>query len=224
MKLHASDDMGRSVLAGDGDLLPSDYDGVKSSGRAKRDREMRAKKHDAYLRAMPWNDQKLSRKVTTHYKDLAPCAAAMLRTARAGIKDTDRLEHTSHMGGLNTQRSSRRDDVRMAADRADMHVHAGMVSARMEVVRGTPVSVRLESNRTTGFSWKVVSSTAASLGRVQGSYMAPSVGMMGAGGTEAFHFSTRGLRRGEHTVHMAYRRPWDPEDVARTFTLVLNVL
>lgn len=69
---------------------------------------------------------------------------------------------------------------------------------------------RLPSNRSTGYSWSVVTSESSLLGQVgEVGYELPksAKGLVGAGGTEVWKF--RALGTGSLTITFAYARPWE---------------
>lgn len=84
-------------------------------------------------------------------------------------------------------------------------------------------SVELDSNPTTGYSWKwtnrrVVGAVVDTIGF---KYQARNPVLIGSGGKEIWTF--KGLRRGVDTVRMVYRRPWDRNQPIRIRTLVVKV-
>ena len=69
---------------------------------------------------------------------------------------------------------------------------------------------RLPSNRSTGYSWSVATSTRCLLGQVgETGYELPksAKGLVGAGGTQVWKFRALGV--GSLTITFAYARPWE---------------
>ncbi len=80
----------------------------------------------------------------------------------------------------------------------------------IEAVEGQELSVRLSSNRTTGFGW-VVADPGPLRQRGESTYEAPqaSPGVVGAGGNETFTFKADAV--GSGTLKLEYRRPWEKD-------------
>ena len=69
---------------------------------------------------------------------------------------------------------------------------------------------RLPSNKSTGYSWSVVTSKSSLLSQVgEAGYELPksAKGLVGVGGTEVWKF--RALGAGSLTITFAYARPWE---------------
>jgi len=83
--------------------------------------------------------------------------------------------------------------------------------------------VRLPSNPSTGYSWRVQSVDASVLkSGGKPAYQAPANQMPGAGGTEVFSFQA--ARAGEADLILNYARSWETnQPVARTFALKVEV-
>lgn len=100
------------------------------------------------------------------------------------------------------------------------------------VKKGKPFTVSLSSNATTGFKWKIVSTTRT-LGYPspkEGEHIQPAGNRpTGALGRQVFKWSTTSplLRAGGtgHTVKLEYRRPFDGdnEPAAKTFTFKIKI-
>jgi inhibitor of cysteine peptidase len=88
------------------------------------------------------------------------------------------------------------------------------------VVRGT-VTVTLDSNTTTGYSWELTDiSDSAVLQKIDSKYEAPNSGLIGAEGKEVWTF--KALKDGKATITMSYGQPWaGGQKSARTFTLTV---
>ena len=95
-------------------------------------------------------------------------------------------------------------------------------SSQKEILRGQTLVVTLASNPTTGHSWQVAEADKAVLRQVGDAEFKSSASsnppLVGAGGTETFHFETIGA--GTTTLKMIYRRSWE-KDVPpiKTFTV-----
>jgi inhibitor of cysteine peptidase len=84
------------------------------------------------------------------------------------------------------------------------------------------LTVTLESNETTGFSWDVVTEPDEAVLRVTShEYVAPEDGLVGQGGVDLWTFT--GVSPGSTSFQLAYCRPFDREDVQDTFELEVNV-
>ena len=89
--------------------------------------------------------------------------------------------------------------------------------------RGDFLVVRLRSNPSTGYTWRVRSVTRPVLTLAGRSYVPPQDGLLGAPGTAIFRF--RAAAFGRKVLRLAYARPWDAGTrPARTFTLRLSVV
>lgn len=71
---------------------------------------------------------------------------------------------------------------------------------------GTPFSLSLPENPTTGYSWYLSHSAGITL--LGDEYIAPSTQLIGAGGTHMWTFV--GEKRGDQRIYAEYRRPWVP--------------
>ena len=95
---------------------------------------------------------------------------------------------------------------------------------RVDLEVGQVLTVSLESNPTTGYSWQVADSDDAvlqQLGEVEFK-QAGEEGLVGAGGIETFRFEA--VRAGKTSLALEYLRPWEegisPE---KTFTIQVVV-
>jgi len=94
----------------------------------------------------------------------------------------------------------------------------------VEVAAGGSVTLILESNPTTGFSWSEEAqiSNPSVLEQVDHEYVAPDSGMLGASGQEIWKF--KALKEGTSTVYLEYSRPWEGGEKAElTYTLTVTV-
>jgi inhibitor of cysteine peptidase len=83
--------------------------------------------------------------------------------------------------------------------------------------------VRLPSNPSTGYRWKIRSGTEKVLSSVRRTYVPPrDTAPLGAPGTAIFRL--RAAARGKTTLRIVYARPWESGvSPARTFTLRVRV-
>lgn len=90
--------------------------------------------------------------------------------------------------------------------------------------QGRILSVILESNPTTGYSWQVLqidNKILAQDGDPEYTQAAGSEGLVGAGGTQTYHF--KAASTGKVTLVLGYMRPWEDVPPTQTFTLTVNV-
>ena len=89
---------------------------------------------------------------------------------------------------------------------------------------GQVVTVTLESNPTTGYSWQVMEIDNAILvqeGDPEYKQASGTSGLVGAGGTETFRFKAVGT--GETTLSLGYARPWESVPPIQSFTIQVSV-
>jgi inhibitor of cysteine peptidase len=94
---------------------------------------------------------------------------------------------------------------------------------QITVKPGDVVTLTLVSNPTTGYSWQVMEIDSAVLvqdGEPEYKQSPGSEGLVGAGGTETFHFKAVG--NGKTTLNLGYMRPW--ESVPPTETFIIQVV
>jgi len=83
---------------------------------------------------------------------------------------------------------------------------------------GDTLTIELEGNPTTGFSWEVDSVDEAVLEPVgEGEYSASETGLVGSGGVFAFTF--KAARKGQTQLRLVYHRSWEGVAPADTFEL-----
>jgi copper homeostasis protein (lipoprotein) len=92
----------------------------------------------------------------------------------------------------------------------------------IEVGRGERVIVRLPSNRSTGYSWALLTSGSDALTRLASEYtqVVLSDGKPGAEGVESWYFQAKGS--GQQELRFEYRRPWErnvPATKATNYTI-----
>ena len=89
---------------------------------------------------------------------------------------------------------------------------------------GEILTLTLESNPTTGYSWQVMELDSAVLTQVSDPEYKQSSGaegLVGAGGTETFRFKAVGSS--ETTLELGYTRPWESVPPVETFTIQVDV-
>jgi predicted secreted protein len=99
--------------------------------------------------------------------------------------------------------------------------HAGKT---IEVTAGTPFSIKLSGNPTTGYEWKVVT-VDRSLGWPAQTHT-PDSTAVGAGGTTLFTWKTTspiGSLAGDHPIKIEYRRGGDPKP-ARELEFTIRII
>ncbi len=93
----------------------------------------------------------------------------------------------------------------------------------VEITVGGTLTVTLESNATTGYSWalKQIGDTSV-LQKTGNKYEAPTSRLIGAGGKEVWTF--KALKTGMTTLSMEYSQAWaGGQKGARTFNLTVTV-
>ena len=91
---------------------------------------------------------------------------------------------------------------------------------QISIKPGDVVTVTLESNPTTGYSWQVMEIDNAILiqdGDSEYKQSSGSDGLVGAGGTETFHF--RAVGNGNASLELGYMRPWESVPPIEIFTV-----
>ena len=94
----------------------------------------------------------------------------------------------------------------------------------VSLAAGETLTVTLESNATTGYSWNENASIGDKtvLQQTDHKYQPPAAAIPGAGGKEVWHFQA--LKTGTSKISMEYRRPFEPNAApAKTFTLAVIV-
>ena len=87
---------------------------------------------------------------------------------------------------------------------------------------GQTLTIQLPSNPTTGFSWTLPEKPVL-LAVEKNEYVASTAknGMAGVGGTQAFSFAAKDV--GSATITLNYRRPWENDPPAKTFTVTITI-
>ncbi|MBN2446112.1 MAG: protease inhibitor I42 family protein [Phycisphaerae bacterium] len=89
------------------------------------------------------------------------------------------------------------------------------------VTVGDVIAVTLDSNATTGYRWEVADLMQSVVAVTGNTYVAPSTGTVGAGGSEVWTFSAQAS--GTTNLLMEYRRSGDTGDPAGTFRVTFIV-
>ena len=95
---------------------------------------------------------------------------------------------------------------------------------QINVKSGDLFTLTLVSNPTTGYSWQVMEIDNTVLlqdGEPEYKQSPRSEGLVGAGGTETFHFKAVGS--GKTTLSLGYMRPWESVPPSQTFTVQVVV-
>ena len=95
------------------------------------------------------------------------------------------------------------DDFRKASQAS------AVLNERIEIKSGNMLTIKLCSNRTTGFQWteKANVSDPAILQQIEHRYVAPGAKVPGAPGDEIWVF--KAIKAGNSVVSMEYSRPWE---------------
>jgi inhibitor of cysteine peptidase len=95
----------------------------------------------------------------------------------------------------------------------------------VDVDAGATVELRLESNPSTGFAWRLDPRRDPNVVRLLSSdFEQPAAAddpVVGRGGTEVWRF--KAVASGRTSLALAYVRSWEPEHAEDTFTLTVRV-
>jgi inhibitor of cysteine peptidase len=116
--------------------------------------------------------------------------------------------------GCSQGTSSSRDAGRVELGAADN-------GKKVQVAPDTVVQITLDSNVTTGYSWKLAPLESRVVEKTKQEYIAPDSQRAGAGGEEVWTFTTRAA--GETPLRLEYVRPWE-KDVAPAKTFEVTVV
>jgi len=108
----------------------------------------------------------------------------------------------------------------------ELCVNASCSGHEVKVAAGGSVTVTLDSNASTGFSWALVENSDESVLQEAGhEYVASETSgtpVPGKGGEEVWVFTA--LKGGTSTISMEYKQPWDEDaEPADTFDLTVAV-
>lgn len=82
---------------------------------------------------------------------------------------------------------------------------------------GQALTINLEGNPTTGYTWEVERVDEAVLRQVGDIEFNPSSSALGSPGTQTLHFEAAAA--GETDLFLVYHRPWESEDPLETFSV-----
>ena len=94
---------------------------------------------------------------------------------------------------------------------------------QVEIGMGGTLTVTLDSNATTGYSWELqeIGNTNV-LQKTDNKYVAPTSGLVGAGGKEVWNF--KAFKAGKVSLSMEYSQPWaGGQKGAKSFNLTVIV-
>ncbi len=106
----------------------------------------------------------------------------------------------------------------------ELSVDIASSGKEITMTAGSTLTVTLESNITTGYSWNENANIGdkAVMQQTDHKYQSPATPALGAGGKEVWTF--KALKVGKSTISMEYRRPFEPNvALAKTFTLTVVV-
>lgn len=94
----------------------------------------------------------------------------------------------------------------------------------IQVAADEQFTIKLESNETTGFTWRQAAGTDNQIvKKISDEYLENNTGAVGAGGNHVWTFS--GVAPGETTIKLEYLRPWEPDaSPDQTLTYKVTVL
>lgn len=118
-------------------------------------------------------------------------------------------------------RSKQAAEKLVAMGYTSIYEFGGINTWQGEIVTGQTLTLRVESNPTTGFSWAAVQDQE--LFDVQTSYTADpqTAPVSGAGGRQTFVLTPKSS--GEVRVTFTYSRPWEPSELDPQFTFAFAV-
>ena len=106
----------------------------------------------------------------------------------------------------------------------ELSVDIASSGKEVTLAAGGTLTVTLESNITTGYSWNENANIGDKtvMQQTNHKYQPPATPIPGAGGKEVWTF--KALKAGQSTISMEYRRPFEPTAApAETFSLTLVV-
>ena len=106
----------------------------------------------------------------------------------------------------------------------ELSVDITSLGKEVALATGGTLTVTLESNITTGYSWNENANIGDKtvMQQTDHRYQSPATAIPGAGGNEVWTF--KALRAGKSLISMEYRRPFEPNaPAAKTFTLTVVV-
>jgi inhibitor of cysteine peptidase len=93
---------------------------------------------------------------------------------------------------------------------------------QIELQKGQTLTINLEGNPTTGYTWEVVESEGAVVRQVGEAEFKADSELMGAGGTQTLRFEA--VTEGQMELRLVYHRPWEADaEPLETFTVQITV-
>jgi inhibitor of cysteine peptidase len=93
---------------------------------------------------------------------------------------------------------------------------------QINVQKGQILTIKLEANPTTGYTWEVVESDGAILRQVGETEYEAESDLIGAGGVQTLRFEA--VEAGEMELRLVYHRPWETGvEPLETFTVQVTV-
>lgn len=89
----------------------------------------------------------------------------------------------------------------------EVHLTAAENGGTIELKEGHVVSITLEANPTTGYTWEVVEGDEEVVRRVGEIEFQPESEAIGAGGVQIIRFEI--VNAGQTTLKLVYHRPWE---------------
>ena len=92
-----------------------------------------------------------------------------------------------------------------------------------EVNKNDTFEVSLNSNPTTGYSWKWINENSELVEKVSADYIPTEVeqAIIGSGGTEIWKF--KGIKIGIDTLTLEYCRPWETNSTVETKKIIVKI-
>ena len=100
-------------------------------------------------------------------------------------------------------------------------LRAGDDGQEIELRKGQTMSVSLEGNPTTGYTWAPVELDGQILRQIGKPAFRPDSETLGASGAQILRF--RAVGQGRTTLRLVYHRPWEEAEPERTFSVEVVV-
>ena len=108
------------------------------------------------------------------------------------------------------------------ASQAALALEAKDNGNQIDVQKGQTITIKLEANPTTGYTWEVVESEGAILRQVGETEYEAESDLIGAGGVQTLRFEA--VEAGEIELRLVYHRPWETDvEPLETFSLQVTV-
>ena len=131
-------------------------------------------------------------------------------------------------GGAGTAKSAKagasKDGATSAGTKSGLYLTQADDGRHLDVRDGDIIVVKLKANRASGFGWVMADSTGDVLVRAGNPVYVPNAakkGNVGSGGMETWRF--RAVHRGEQSMRLEYRRPWERNIPERTMRFTVTV-